>query len=163
MNNSIQHSARIAAPVEQASDSDSTPSTSQWMKFSAGSVRETLRQIPNPAYYLTSAPGRVLTLLALAGRGLSCDTVADVTAVNSNVRTTGYDSGAAIHPLEAESAWAAELDDQHNPQDDDIISRENAPQEVEEAVVADHHLQARAVAEAVAGVVAQLLSVEPIQ
>lgn len=124
MNNSIQHSARIAAPVEQASDSDSTPSTSQWMKFSAGSVRETLRQIPNPAYYLTSAPGRVLTLLALAGRGLSCDTVADVTAVNSNVRTTGYDSGAAIHPLEAESAWAAELDDQHNPQDDDIISRE---------------------------------------
>ena len=123
MNNSIQHSARIAAPVEQASDSDSTPSTSQWMKFSAGSVRETLRQIPNPAYFLTSAPGRAFTLLALAGRGLACDTEADVRALG-NVRTTGYHSGAAIHPLEAESAWAAELDDQHNPQDDDIISRE---------------------------------------
>ena len=124
MNNSIQHSARIAAPVEQASDSASTPSTGQWLKFSANSVRETLRQIPNPAYLLTSAPGRVLTLLALAGRGLSYDTGADVRVLDNNVRTTGYDSGAAIHPLEAEYAWAAELDDQHNPQDDDIISRE---------------------------------------
>lgn len=122
MNNSIQHSARIAAPVEQASETLSTPSTSQWMKFSASSVRETLRQIPNPTYFLTSAPGRVLTLLALAGRGLSCDTVADVKAL-SNVQTTGYHSGAAIPPPQAESAWAAELDDQHNPQDDDIISR----------------------------------------
>lgn len=129
MNNSIQHSARISAPVERASDSSSASSTSRWLNFSASSVRDILRQIPNPAYYLTSAPGRVLTLLALPGRGLSLDTVADdtvadVRALDANVRTTGYHADADIHPLEAEYAWAAKLDDQYNPQDNDIISRE---------------------------------------
>ena len=123
MINGNHHSALTAAPVERASDGHSTPSTSQWLKYTASSACNALRQIPNPTHFLFSAPGRAITLLALAGRGLSCPTS---TVMDSAVDPgPGPFSGAGISLLPPPTEPAAELNDQHNPQDDsDIISRE---------------------------------------
>ena len=141
MINGNHHSALTAAPVERASDGHSTPSTSQWLKYTASSACNALRQIPNPTHFLFSAPGRAFTLLALAGRGLSCP--------NSTVMDSAVDpgpgpfSGAGISllpPPTDEPAWMAELNNQYDlhshdaettkkssrhPQDsEDILSRQ---------------------------------------
>ena len=131
MINGEHHCASTAARQEPASDDHSTPATCQWLssttKYTASCVYDALRRIPNPTHFLFSAPGRVITLLALAGRGSGC----------------GPYSGPAIpylSPPTDEAAWMAELNNQYDlhshdtettkkssrhPQDsEDILSRQ---------------------------------------
>ncbi len=115
------HSAFSALPADAGHPSG--PTMRKWVsdtsKHAVKQVSAALRQLPNPAYLLLSAPGQALTFLALAGRG-----VAGVAA------SSPPDSAraSAVMPFPAElpdipvapiPAWMATLDDQGA-----ILSRE---------------------------------------
>ena len=50
---------------------DSAPPRARWFSNATNSIASVLRHIPNPSHLILSAPGRALTILALASRGIT--------------------------------------------------------------------------------------------
>ena len=91
---------------------DPAPARGGWLSSTTSSIASVLRHIPNPAHLILSAPGRALTILALASRGV---TSAPVPFPNNTTMTTAAApvSIAPPHiPHPPEPAWMVELNDQ---------------------------------------------------
>ena len=99
------------------------PTMRQWVsdtsKYAVNQVSTALRQVPNPAYLLLSAPGQALTFLALAGRGVAgvaAATPPDSARVSAAMPFPTELPDIPVAPI---PAWMANLDDQGA-----ILSRE---------------------------------------
>ena len=124
MINGEHHSALPSTGLAPAADNHSTSAACHWLsnttKYTTNYVYNTLRHIPNPTHFLFSAPGQVITLLALASRGISGanaspDTSAMVTASSIDPGPGPFSAALPDLPPPSEPAWMAELNDQHDP------------------------------------------------
>ncbi len=112
---------------DSAPGSDSAQTNRQLLPGIANSITAALQQIPNPAHALLSAPGRVLTILTLASRGITGMTVpatynATMPTAAAPLRTVLPDIPEMPDmPQPPEPAWMAALDDQSR---DVVLSRE---------------------------------------
>lgn len=91
---------------------DPAPARGGWLSSTTSSVASVLRHIPNPAHLILSAPGRALTILALASRGITSAPVPF--PYNTTMTTVAAPVPIALPdiPHPPEPAWMAELSNQ---------------------------------------------------
>ena len=121
MINGERHSALPSTGLTPAADNHSTSAACHWLshttKYTASYVYNALRHIPNPAHFLFSAPGQVITLLTLASRGISGANASPDTSAMATASAIGSGSFSAALPdlpPPSEPAWMAALNDLHD-------------------------------------------------
>ena len=117
MINGEHHSALPTTGLAPAADNHSTSDACHWLSHTTNYVYNALRHIPNPAHLLFSAPGQVITLLALASRGISGANASPDTSAMASASAIDPDPFSAALPdlpPPSEPAWMAALDDLHD-------------------------------------------------
>ena len=124
MINGEHPSALPATGLAPAADNPATSAAHHWLsntsKYTTSCIYNALRHIPNPAHLLFSAPGQVITLLALASRGISGANAYPNPLAMATAPTIAPNPGllsAALPdlPPPSDPPWMAELNDQHDP------------------------------------------------
>ena len=129
MINSEHHSALPTTGLAPATDNHSTSDACHWLSHTTNYVYNALRHIPNPAHFLFSAPGQVITLLALASRGISGANASPDTSAMASASAIDPDPFSAALPdlpPPSEPAWMAALDDLHDLDSFDTHSEESS-------------------------------------
>lgn len=114
-------STRVDHPLAPNPGSGSTRTDNPLFRGIASSIVSALRQIPNPAHVLLSAPGRALTVLTLASRGISGMTVPTTDNTRMSTAAAPLTALPDIPQSPPEPAWMAAMDDQSR---DVVLSRE---------------------------------------